>query len=82
MNVWDVRRPTLPLAMFAEHRDVTTALAWHADPDVFLSTSRVRYCHILVELYDAEMAGPLCADRDVLLRVWFRLYALITYLGC
>ncbi|KPI95788.1 WD repeat-containing protein 24 [Papilio xuthus] len=39
VHVWDVRRPHVPLATFAEHRDVTTAIAWlsHA---AFLSTSR------------------------------------------
>ncbi|XP_045516555.1 GATOR complex protein WDR24 isoform X2 [Pieris brassicae] len=40
VHVWDVRRPHVPLATFAEHRDVTTAIAWVASPDVFLSTSR------------------------------------------
>ncbi|XP_050555129.1 LOW QUALITY PROTEIN: GATOR complex protein WDR24 [Spodoptera frugiperda] len=40
VHVWDVRRPHVPLATFAEHRDVTTAIAWLADPHTFLSTSR------------------------------------------
>ncbi|CAK1551402.1 unnamed protein product [Leptosia nina] len=40
VHVWDVRRPNVPLATFAEHRDVTTAIAWQASPHVFLSTSR------------------------------------------
>ncbi|GBP16076.1 GATOR complex protein WDR24 [Eumeta japonica] len=40
INVWDIRRPHIPFATFAEHRDVTTAIAWQGDPDVFLSTSR------------------------------------------
>ncbi|KAJ0176370.1 hypothetical protein K1T71_007549 [Dendrolimus kikuchii] len=40
VHVWDVRRPHVPLATFAEHRDVTTAIAWQADPHAFLSTSR------------------------------------------
>ncbi|XP_028162519.1 GATOR complex protein WDR24-like, partial [Ostrinia furnacalis] len=40
VHVWDVRRPHVPLATFAEHRDVTTAIAWQADPHTFLSTSR------------------------------------------
>lgn len=40
VNVWDIRRPHVPLAMFAEHRDVTTAIAWQDDPNCFLSTSR------------------------------------------
>lgn len=41
VHVWDVRRPHVPLATFAEHRDVTTAIAWQAEPHDFLSTSRV-----------------------------------------
>ncbi|XP_028025577.1 GATOR complex protein WDR24 isoform X4 [Bombyx mandarina] len=40
VHVWDVRRPHVPLATFAEHRDVTTAIAWQNDPNTFLSTSR------------------------------------------
>ncbi|XP_048478306.1 GATOR complex protein WDR24 [Plutella xylostella] len=40
VHVWDVRRPHVPLATFAEHRDVTTAIAWRASPHAFLSTSR------------------------------------------
>ncbi|XP_026739465.1 GATOR complex protein WDR24 [Trichoplusia ni] len=40
VHVWDVRRPHVPLATFAEHRDVTTAIAWLAEPHSFLSTSR------------------------------------------
>ncbi|CAB3227368.1 unnamed protein product [Arctia plantaginis] len=40
VHVWDVRRPHVPLATFAEHRDVTTAIAWLAEPQSFLSTSR------------------------------------------
>ncbi|XP_072949673.1 GATOR2 complex protein WDR24 [Epargyreus clarus] len=40
VHVWDVRRPHVPLATFAEHRDVTTAIAWQASPNAFLSTSR------------------------------------------
>ncbi|XP_045497896.1 LOW QUALITY PROTEIN: GATOR complex protein WDR24 [Colias croceus] len=40
VHVWDVRRPHVPLATFAEHRDVTTAIAWQASPHTFLSTSR------------------------------------------
>ncbi|XP_049873405.1 GATOR complex protein WDR24 [Pectinophora gossypiella] len=40
VHVWDVRRPHVPLATFAEHRDVTTAIAWQQEPHAFLSTSR------------------------------------------
>lgn len=42
VNVWDVRRPYIPLAAFNEHKDVVTGMAWRGDPHVFLSTSRVR----------------------------------------
>ncbi|KAI8437205.1 hypothetical protein MSG28_010530 [Choristoneura fumiferana] len=40
VHVWDVRRPHVPLATFAEHRDVATAVAWLPAYDAFLSTSR------------------------------------------
>ncbi|XP_063624491.1 GATOR2 complex protein WDR24 [Cydia splendana] len=40
VHVWDVRRPHVPLATFAEHRDVATAVAWLPTLDAFLSTSR------------------------------------------
>uniref|UniRef100_UPI00398EAD0D GATOR2 complex protein WDR24-like n=1 Tax=Pristiophorus japonicus TaxID=55135 RepID=UPI00398EAD0D len=40
--VWDVRRPYVPFAMFEEHKDVTTGIAWrHAhDPHYLLSGSK------------------------------------------
>ncbi|GCC44765.1 hypothetical protein chiPu_0028825, partial [Chiloscyllium punctatum] len=40
--VWDVRRPYVPFAMFEEHRDVTTGIAWrHShDPHFLLSGSK------------------------------------------
>ncbi|XP_059809700.1 GATOR complex protein WDR24-like isoform X1 [Hypanus sabinus] len=40
--VWDVRRPYVPFAMFEEHKDVTTGIAWrHAhDPHFLLSGSK------------------------------------------
>lgn len=38
--VWDVRRPFIPYALFNEHSNVTTGIAWKADPHVLLSTSK------------------------------------------
>ncbi|XP_055321003.1 GATOR complex protein WDR24 isoform X1 [Sitodiplosis mosellana] len=38
--VWDVRRPFIPYASFNEHSNVTTGIAWKADPHVLLSTSK------------------------------------------
>lgn len=38
--VWDVRRPYIPYASFNEHSNVTTGIAWKADPHVLLSTSK------------------------------------------
>ncbi|XP_070341424.1 GATOR2 complex protein WDR24 isoform X1 [Equus asinus] len=40
--VWDVRRPFVPAAMFEEHRDVTTGIAWRHphDPSFLLSGSK------------------------------------------
>ncbi|XP_042201012.1 GATOR complex protein WDR24-like [Callorhinchus milii] len=42
VSVWDVRRPCVPLALFAGHRDVATGLAWRRarDPHRLLSGSR------------------------------------------
>ncbi|XP_050310799.1 GATOR complex protein WDR24 [Anthonomus grandis grandis] len=40
INVWDVRRPYIPLAAFNEHRDITSGMAWRGDPNVFLSSGR------------------------------------------
>ena len=42
VNVWDVRRPYIPYAAFTNHKDVATGIAWRGDPDVLLTTSRVR----------------------------------------
>lgn len=36
--IWDVRRPYIPYASFNEHSNVTTGIAWKADPHVLLST--------------------------------------------
>lgn len=36
--IWDVRRPFIPYASFNEHSNVTTGIAWKADPHVLLST--------------------------------------------
>lgn len=38
--IWDVRRPFIPYASFNEHSNVTTGIAWKADPHVLLSTSK------------------------------------------
>ncbi|XP_033106164.1 GATOR complex protein WDR24-like [Anneissia japonica] len=35
--VWDIRRPFVPLAMFDEHKDVVTGLAWRDDSHTFIS---------------------------------------------
>ncbi|XP_078388148.1 GATOR2 complex protein WDR24-like [Cetorhinus maximus] len=40
--VWDVRRPYVPFAMFEEHKDVTTGIAWRNahEPHFLLSGSK------------------------------------------
>ncbi|XP_071962071.1 GATOR2 complex protein WDR24-like isoform X2 [Antedon mediterranea] len=35
--IWDVRRPFIPLALFEEHKDVVTGLAWREDAQTFIS---------------------------------------------
>lgn len=42
INVWDIRRPYIPFAMFKEHTNSTLAIIWRGDPQSLLSTSRVR----------------------------------------
>eukprot|EP00057_Strongylocentrotus_purpuratus_P020761 XP_011675235.1 PREDICTED: WD repeat-containing protein 24 [Strongylocentrotus purpuratus] len=38
--VWDVRRSYMPFAVFEEHKDIVTGIAWRQDPHVFLSGSK------------------------------------------
>ncbi|XP_071480609.1 GATOR2 complex protein WDR24-like [Diadema antillarum] len=38
--VWDIRRSYMPFAVFEEHKDVVTDIAWRQDPHVFLSGSK------------------------------------------
>ncbi|KAI5710265.1 hypothetical protein M8J75_007112 [Diaphorina citri] len=40
VNVWDIRRPYIPLASFTEHKDVVSGLAWRGDPQLFIASSR------------------------------------------
>ncbi len=41
VNVWDVRRPYVPSALFDTHTDATTGITWRGeDPDVLLSVDR------------------------------------------
>ncbi|XP_015908110.1 GATOR2 complex protein WDR24 isoform X2 [Parasteatoda tepidariorum] len=39
VNVWDVRRPFVPLASFCKHKDVVTGFAWRS-PKLLLTTSK------------------------------------------
>lgn len=43
INVWDTRRPYIPLAAFHEHRNLTTAIAWTGDPNILISVGKVTY---------------------------------------
>ncbi|KAK7072621.1 WD repeat-containing protein 24 [Halocaridina rubra] len=40
INVWDIRRPYIPLAAFNEHKNLTTCIAWRADPNSLLSVGK------------------------------------------
>lgn len=40
VNVWDVRRPYIPYAVFSEHRNVATSIVWRGDPDIILSAGK------------------------------------------
>ena len=45
INVWDIRRPYLPLAIFGEHRNVATDIAWLQDPDRLISAGKDNLIH-------------------------------------
>lgn len=83
VNVWDVRRPHVPFATFAEHRDVTTAIAWHASPDVFLSTSRVSFPHLFLKSLTGEIFSKRCSfpyvKRDRYLREIFTINSPLSF---
>ncbi|XP_071543764.1 GATOR2 complex protein WDR24-like isoform X1 [Panulirus ornatus] len=40
INVWDIRRPYIPLAAFNEHKNLTTGICWRADPNNLLSVGK------------------------------------------
>ncbi|KAK8733003.1 hypothetical protein OTU49_006700 [Cherax quadricarinatus] len=40
INVWDIRRPYIPLAAFNEHKNLTTGICWRADPNSLLSVGK------------------------------------------
>ncbi|XP_066945306.1 GATOR2 complex protein WDR24 isoform X1 [Macrobrachium rosenbergii] len=40
INVWDIRRPYIPLAAFNEHKNLPTGIAWRADPNSLLSVGK------------------------------------------
>uniref|UniRef100_T1J8H5 GATOR2 complex protein WDR24 n=1 Tax=Strigamia maritima TaxID=126957 RepID=T1J8H5_STRMM len=65
INIWDLRRPFIPLALFNEHKDVTTAITWRNDPAILLSTSKdnTLYQHTFVDaIRPAERANPAGLD--------------------
>ena len=41
VNVWDVRRPYIPLTVFAEHSKNITDIKWTRDPERLLSGGKV-----------------------------------------
>lgn len=40
INVWDIRRPYIPLAAFSEHKNLTTGICWRSDPNSLLSVGK------------------------------------------
>ncbi|CAL4138926.1 unnamed protein product, partial [Meganyctiphanes norvegica] len=40
INVWDIRRPYIPLATFNEHKKLTTGIAWRGEPNSLLSVGK------------------------------------------
>ncbi|XP_013785555.1 GATOR complex protein WDR24-like isoform X1 [Limulus polyphemus] len=65
INVWDIRRPFVPLAAFNEHKDVSTGFAWHHEPHIILSTSKdsTLYLHVFKDaIRPADHANPIGLD--------------------
>ncbi|XP_073969024.1 WD repeat domain 24 isoform X1 [Rhodnius prolixus] len=61
VNVWDVRRPYIPYAVFTPHKDVATGITWRSDPNLCLTTSRdcTLYQHVFKDaIYPALHANP------------------------
>ncbi|KAI1304163.1 GATOR complex protein WDR24 [Halotydeus destructor] len=46
LNVWDIRRPYIPYAVFTSHKNVTTGFAWRSDPRTIISAGKDNtLCH-------------------------------------
>ncbi|XP_041478602.1 GATOR complex protein WDR24-like isoform X2 [Lytechinus variegatus] len=66
--VWDVRRSYMPFAVFEEHKDVVTGIAWRQDPHVFLSGSKdsMLYQHKFKDAKrPAESANPVGVSMSI-----------------
>lgn len=62
VNVWDIRRPYMSYAVFAEHKDVTTGFAWRGDPRSLISAGKdnTLYQHSFDDAYrPANHANPI-----------------------
>lgn len=40
INVWDIRRPYIPLGVFNEHESLVTGILWRSDPNSLLSVGK------------------------------------------
>ncbi|MPC86945.1 WD repeat-containing protein 24 [Portunus trituberculatus] len=40
INVWDIRRPYIPLAAFNEHKNLTTGICWRSEANRLLSVGK------------------------------------------
>ncbi|XP_036366644.1 GATOR complex protein WDR24-like [Octopus sinensis] len=43
VNIWDIRRPYIPLAAFNRHKDVASGIQWRNSPNILLSCGRDGY---------------------------------------
>ncbi|GAB1601164.1 GATOR complex protein WDR24 isoform X2 [Argonauta hians] len=45
VNIWDIRRPYIPLAAFNRHKDVASGIQWRNSPNILLSCGRDGYLY-------------------------------------
>lgn len=45
VNIWDIRRPYIPLAAFNKHKDVASGILWRNGPNILLSCGRDGFLH-------------------------------------
>lgn len=67
VNVWDIRRPFVPLAVFSEHEDVATGLVWRGGPDALIAAGKDNslYLHAFKDGYKPQSCGGNSVALDI-----------------